>query len=48
MMRGYYLGRYRDENLLALQSEIRLRFHPASELLVLLVQEQSSHVEILV
>lgn len=28
MMRGYYLGRYRDENLLALQSEIRLRFHP--------------------
>lgn len=28
MMRGYYAGRYRDENLLALQSEIRLRFHP--------------------
>ena len=28
MMRGYYLGRYRNENLLALQSEIRLRFHP--------------------
>jgi hypothetical protein len=28
MMRGYYTGRYRDENLLALQSEIRLRFHP--------------------
>lgn len=28
MMRAYYTGRYRDENLLALQSEIRLRFHP--------------------
>jgi len=28
MMRGYYAGRYRDENLLAIQSEIRLRFHP--------------------
>jgi len=28
IMRGYYVGRYRDENLLAIQSEIRLRFHP--------------------
>ncbi len=28
MMRGYYTGRYRDENLVALQSELRLRFHP--------------------
>lgn len=28
MMRGYYTGRYRDENLLALQAEIRLRFNP--------------------
>lgn len=28
LMRGYYTGRYRDENLFALQSEIRLRFHP--------------------
>lgn len=28
MMRGYYTGRYRDENLLALQAELRLRFNP--------------------
>lgn len=28
MMRGYYTGRYRDENLFALQAEIRLRFNP--------------------
>lgn len=28
MMRGYYTGRYRDENLLALQAEFRLRFNP--------------------
>ncbi len=28
MMRGYYSGRYRDENLLALQTEIRYRFNP--------------------
>lgn len=28
IMRGYYTGRYRDENLFALQAEIRLRFHP--------------------
>ncbi|WP_276359072.1 BamA/TamA family outer membrane protein [Daejeonella sp. H1SJ63] len=28
MMRGYYSGRYRDYNLMALQSEIRLRLHP--------------------
>ncbi len=28
IMRGYYTGRYRDENLLAIQSEIRFRFHP--------------------
>lgn len=26
MMRGYYTGRYRDENLLAVQAEIRYRF----------------------
>lgn len=26
MMRGYYTGRYRDENLLALQAELRFRF----------------------
>lgn len=28
IMRGYYTGRYRDENLLALQTELRFRFHP--------------------
>ncbi len=28
MMRGYYSGRYRDHNLMALQSEIRLRLNP--------------------
>ena len=28
MMRGYYSGRYRDENLLALQTELRLRLNP--------------------
>ncbi|WP_395627397.1 polymerase [Daejeonella sp.] len=28
MMRAYYTGRYRDENLMALQSEIRFRVHP--------------------
>jgi hypothetical protein len=28
MMRAYYTGRYRDENLMALQSEIRFRIHP--------------------
>lgn len=28
MMRGYYTGRYRDQNLLALQAEIRYRFIP--------------------
>lgn len=28
MMRGYYTGRYRDRSLLALQSELRYRFHP--------------------
>ncbi|MGV3684465.1 MAG: BamA/TamA family outer membrane protein [Daejeonella sp.] len=28
MMRGYYTGRYRDENLLALQAELRLRLNP--------------------
>lgn len=28
LMRGYYAGRYRDENLLALQAEIRMRLHP--------------------
>lgn len=28
MMRGYYAGRYRDENLLALQAELRLRLNP--------------------
>lgn len=28
MMRGYYTGRYRDQNLLAAQSELRYRFHP--------------------
>jgi hypothetical protein len=28
MMRAYYTGRYRDENLIALQSEIRFRLHP--------------------
>lgn len=27
-MRGYYLGRYRDKNYLALQAELRYRFHP--------------------
>jgi outer membrane translocation and assembly module TamA len=26
MMRGYYTGRYRDENLLAAQAELRYRF----------------------
>jgi hypothetical protein len=26
MMRGYYSGRYRDENLMAAQAEIRYRF----------------------
>lgn len=28
MMRGYYTGRYRDQSLLAAQSELRYRFHP--------------------
>lgn len=28
MMRAYYAGRFRDQNLLALQSEIRLRLNP--------------------
>ncbi|MBM3402196.1 MAG: polymerase [Bacteroidetes bacterium] len=28
MMRAYYTGRFRDQNLLALQSEIRLRINP--------------------
>jgi hypothetical protein len=28
MMRGYYTGRYRDENLIALQMELRLRLNP--------------------
>lgn len=28
MMRGYYQGRFRDKNLLTLQSEIRYRVHP--------------------
>lgn len=28
MMRGYYTGRYRDENLLALQTELRFRLNP--------------------
>ena len=28
MMRGYYTGRYRDENLIALQAELRLRLNP--------------------
>lgn len=28
MMRGYYGGRYRDQNLLAAQAELRYRFHP--------------------
>lgn len=28
MMRGYYTGRFRDENLLALQAELRLRLNP--------------------
>ena len=28
MMRGFYQGRYRDDNLLAVQTEIRWRFHP--------------------
>lgn len=28
MMRAYYTGRYRDENLMALQSELRFRVHP--------------------
>ena len=28
MMRGYYTGRYRDENLLAMQAELRLRLNP--------------------
>lgn len=28
MMRGYYTGRYRDENLLAAQAELRYRFIP--------------------
>ncbi|MBK1438716.1 polymerase [Parapedobacter sp. ISTM3] len=28
MMRGYYLGRYRDRSLLAAQGELRYRFHP--------------------
>lgn len=27
-MRGHYLGRYRDKNYLALQAELRYRFHP--------------------
>ena len=28
MMRGYYLGRYRDKNFLGAQAEARYRFHP--------------------
>ena len=28
MMRGYYQGRFRDQNLLAAQAEFRYRFHP--------------------
>ncbi|HEY1024590.1 MAG TPA: BamA/TamA family outer membrane protein [Sphingobacteriaceae bacterium] len=28
MMRGYYTGRYRDQNMLALQGELRYRFIP--------------------
>lgn len=28
IMRGYYTGRFRDENLLALQAELRLRLNP--------------------
>jgi len=28
VMRGYYTGRYRDQNLLALQAEMRYRFSP--------------------
>ncbi len=28
MMRGYYMGRYRDLSLLAMQAELRYRFHP--------------------
>jgi len=28
MMRGYYTGRYRDENFLAMQAELRLRLSP--------------------
>lgn len=28
MMRGYYTGRYRDRSLLAMQGELRYRFHP--------------------
>lgn len=28
LMRGYYTGRYRDENLLAIQTEVRFRFNP--------------------
>lgn len=28
MMRGYYLGRYRDKNFVAAQVEARYRFHP--------------------
>lgn len=28
MMRGYYTGRFRDQNLLAAQAEYRYRFHP--------------------
>lgn len=28
MMRGYYLGRYKDKNYIASQAELRYRFHP--------------------
>jgi len=28
MMRGYYIGRYKDKNYLASQAELRYRFHP--------------------
>ncbi|MFZ4262591.1 BamA/TamA family outer membrane protein [Sphingobacterium sp. HJSM2_6] len=28
IMRGYYLGRYKDKNFLASQAELRYRFHP--------------------
>lgn len=28
MMRAYYTGRFRDENLIAIQSEVRFRVHP--------------------